>query len=213
MDGCVPTHDRTNKGSADGRGDAGPTSGPQRPAGRIEDERELLVGELGVEHERDEAEREHRRRRDEHEEARCGARQDTVTAVSCLRSVGRGALSFGLGWMGANGGWVRRWDGGNEGTGIDGRQTVRNSNGDRCLQKDVERRAIKDDICACAITISGSLGGKLKVDVLALTENDPDDEVAVCGRLLSLIELQQERGSLIRHIQLELGRVKRLLVF
>lgn len=82
MDGWTrPTHDRTNEGGTDGRGDAGATSGPEGAAGGIEGERELLVGELGVEHERDEAEREHRRRRDEHEEVRCGARQATVTAA------------------------------------------------------------------------------------------------------------------------------------
>lgn len=33
-----------------------------------------------------------------------------------------------------------------------------------------------------------------------LTEDDADDEVAVRGRLLGLIELQQEPGELIRHV-------------
>ena len=33
-----------------------------------------------------------------------------------------------------------------------------------------------------------------------LTKDDADDEVAVRGRLLGLIELQQEPGELIRHV-------------
>lgn len=75
MDGRMDaTHDHTGEGGGDGRGDAGAARGPQLAAGGIKVEGELLVRELGVEHERNEAEREHRRRHDEHEEAWSGAR-------------------------------------------------------------------------------------------------------------------------------------------
>ena len=75
MDGWMDaTHDRTDEGGGDGRSDASAARGPQLAAGGIKVEGKLLVRELGVEHERDEAEREHRRRHDEHEEAWSGAR-------------------------------------------------------------------------------------------------------------------------------------------
>lgn len=70
------THDDTGDGGADGRGDVDPARRPHRIAGRTERTelaRELLEAEGGVEHERHEDEREHRRRRPEHEEARIRA--------------------------------------------------------------------------------------------------------------------------------------------
>jgi len=97
----MATHDHTGEDGADGRGDAGAMGGPQLAAGRIKVEGELLVGQLGVEHERDEAEREHRRRRDEHEDALCGAPQATVLTgrgggkiITWRASVSQSSLSF-----------------------------------------------------------------------------------------------------------------------
>lgn len=55
-------------------------------------------------------------------------------------------------------------------------------------------------------------GANQRLNILALTKDDPDEEVAIRGRLLGLIELQQERGGLVRHIRLELRRVERLLI-
>jgi hypothetical protein len=76
----------------------------------------LLISEGCIEGEGDDAEREHRRRHDEHEKARCRAQQTTVATVwvvgtdtssidqrsafgSWKGGEGRGARSKGCGWL------------------------------------------------------------------------------------------------------------------
>ena len=63
----------------------------------------------------------------------------------------------------------------------------------KCLKK---KRRVVDEPSSSREQKSWDWGG--------LTENDPDDEVAIRGRLVRVIKLQQNSDICIRHIRLGL---------